>query len=52
MGGDFNAHLKDWYTDGITDTAGVNLLRVLDDYGLTQLVDQPTYIVNKKTYLC
>ena len=51
MGGDFNAHLKDWYTDGITDTAGVNLLRVLDDYGLTQLVDQPTYIVNN-THTC
>ena len=51
IGGDFNAHVKDWYKDGITDTAGVNLLNIFDDHGLTQLVNQPTYIVNN-THTC
>jgi hypothetical protein len=46
IGRDFNAHLKDWYEDGISDTVGVHLQRVFDDHGITQLVNQPTYIVN------
>ena len=46
-GGDYNAHLKDWYADGVSDSKGVHIQKIFLDHGMTQLVDQPTYIVNQ-----
>ena len=41
--GDFNAHHKAWYTNGKTDSNGLAFKEIFDNYGMTQLVDQPTY---------
>jgi hypothetical protein len=45
-GGDYNAHSKEWYKEGNTDSYGIHIQKVFLDHGMTQLVDQPTYIVN------
>ena len=45
-GGDYNAHLKEWYKEGRSDSNGVHIQKVFLDHGMVQLVDQPTYIVN------
>ena len=41
--GDFNAHHKIWFPEGITDSNGVAFKQIFDNYGLTQLVKLPTY---------
>jgi hypothetical protein len=46
-GGDYNAHLKEWYAEGVTDSKGVHIQKIFLDHGMTQLVDQPTYIGNE-----
>jgi len=42
--GDFNAHSKDWYMAGKTDTHGSAIQTLFANHGIFQLVDQPTFI--------
>ena len=41
--GDFNAHHRDWYNQGKTDTIGTTFKEIFDSYCLKQIVNQPTY---------
>jgi len=42
--GDFNAHHKNWFPEGKTDSNGVAFKQIFDNYGLTQLVKEPTFL--------
>jgi len=44
--GDFNAHLKEWWKGDKTDNFGTSIQSIFNNYGITQLVHQPTYIIN------
>ena len=41
--GDFNAHHKDWFDKGKTDTMGTAFKEIFDNHCLKQMIDQPTY---------
>ena len=44
--GDFNAHNSNWWHGDTDNEAGKLLHDVFDDLGLTQLVNDPTHILN------
>ena len=44
--GDLNAHLKEWYSGDTNDNYGLAIQRIFNKHGLSQLVEQPTYITN------
>ena len=48
--GDFNSHLKEWYQGDKNDVYGMAMQKLLKNHGISQLVDQPTFITrNAKT---
>ena len=47
--GDFNAHLSNWCDDDVDDNFGLALQNNFNTHGLTQLVNQPTYITDKSS---
>ena len=48
--GDFNSHNHSWYHGDKSDNYGITMQNIFEDHGLSQLVDQPTYITgNSKT---
>ena len=44
--GDFNAHFKGWWDGDTNDNFGTSTQKVFDEYGFSQLVNQPTFITN------
>ena len=41
--GDFNAHHKNWYNEGKTDSMGNTFKEIFDNHCLKQIIDQPTF---------
>ena len=46
LGGDFNAHLNEWWEGDKDDIYGLSLKDTFNTHGITQIVNQPTYITN------
>ena len=49
--GDYNSHNKKWYHGDGSDKFGLAIQETFEKYGLTQMVDQPTYFGPKSNTL-
>jgi len=44
--GDVNGHNKKWYQGDKSDKIGQSIQEIFDNFGFTQMVNQPTYLIN------
>ena len=47
--GDFNAKLSQWYKNDKITTEGSKIANLTSQYGLKQIINQPTHILNNSS---